>query len=207
MHAVFLDRDGVICENRPDHVKSWAEFEFLPGVKESMPVFSRMGLPIIIVTNQSAVSHGLASASTVEEIHRRMVDQLTAWGGRIDRVIYCPHRPQEACSCRKPNPGMLEQAAREMGLDLTESYMVGDAATDIMAGQRVGCRSFLVLTGRGVPQLSPAFRNAKYPFSITHNLLGAANQILAAELQRASAVNLWELHPHHYRQPLPVAVR
>lgn len=182
MHAIFLDRDGVICENRPDHVKSWNEFEFLPGVKKSLVSLSRLGLPIIVVTNQAAVGRGLVTAQTVEEIHQRMEAEIVASGGRIDRIIYCPHRPEDGCDCRKPKPGMLLQAAQEMGIDLTESYLIGDAATDIQAGYQVGCRNFLVLTGRGAEQLVPALHTAGGHFlTITRNLTEAVDHILQAE--------------------------
>lgn len=182
MRAVFLDRDGVICENRPDHVKSWEEFEFLPGVKKSLASLSHLDLPIIVVTNQAAIGRGLVTAQTVEEIHRQMVAEISASGGRIDRVIYCPHRPEDECDCRKPKPGMLLQAAKEMGLDLTESYLIGDAASDIQAGYQVGCRTFLVLTGRGPEQLVPALHTTGGHFlTITRNLAEAVDYILAAE--------------------------
>ncbi len=82
--AIFLDRDGVICENRADYVKSWQEFEFLPGVKESLAALSHLGLPIVVVTNQAAVGRGLLTSETLEDIHQRMVAEIAAYGGRID---------------------------------------------------------------------------------------------------------------------------
>ncbi|MBN1217543.1 MAG: HAD family hydrolase [Anaerolineae bacterium] len=182
MRAVFLDRDGVICENRPDHVKSWSEFRFLPGVKESIAALSRPGLPIIIVTNQAAIGRGLVSAEVVENIHRRMVAELTAYGGRIDRVVCCPHLPEDNCDCRKPKPGMLLQVAREMDIDLTRSYLIGDTVTDLLAGQQVGSQTFLVLTGRGFQQLWPAVRLLSGRFNISRNLMQATTQILKTEL-------------------------
>lgn len=207
MRAVFLDRDGVICKNRSDHVKNWDEFEFLPGAKAGLATLSRLGLPIVIVTNQAVVNRGMASAEMIEEIHDRMVTEITAAGGRVDRIIYCPHRPDEHCTCRKPEPGMLRQAAQEMGLNLKNSYMVGDAATDIVAGQRAGCVSFMVLTGRGLQQLVHAFRTARRPFTITRNLMGATNQILKAELQLAGTGELWQLYSENYRQSIPFTVK
>ena len=185
MRAIFLDRDGVICENRPDHVKSWQEFRFIPGARTSLAALSRLDLPIIVVTNQAVINRGLASASAVEEIHQRMVAEVAAHGGRIDRIIYCPHRPEEACKCRKPAPGMLQQVAQEMNINLTHSYMVGDAITDLMAAQQVGCQSFLVLTGRGFQQLVPALHTVSGEFTITRNLMGATTHILKAELKLA----------------------
>ena len=185
MRAIFLDRDGVICENRTDHVKSWAEFRFLPQVKDSLATLSRLGLPIVVVTNQAAINRGLVTVDRVEEIHRRMITELSASGARIDRVFYCPHRPDEKCHCRKPEPGMLLQAARELDIELAGSYLVGDAAADLLAGDRVGCQTFLVLTGRGADQLWPAFRAMGKPFAITPSLQEAAAQIIVTEREVA----------------------
>jgi len=185
MRAIFLDRDGVICENRSDHVKSWDEFQFLPQVKDSLVALNQLELPIVVITNQAVINRGLVTVDVVEEIHRRMVAELSASGARIDRVFYCPHRPDEKCKCRKPEPGMLLQAAREMDIDLASSYLVGDAATDLIAGDRVGCQTFLVLTGRGNDQLWPSFQSMSNRFVITRNLNDAATQIIKAERQMA----------------------
>jgi D-glycero-D-manno-heptose 1,7-bisphosphate phosphatase len=180
--AVFLDRDGVICENRSDHVKSWDEFQFLPNAKNSLAGLGRLGLPIIVFTNQAIVGRQMVHASVVDDIHRRMKAEVEACGGRIDRVIYCPHRPEERCACRKPEPGMLLQVAEEMGIELSRSYLIGDAATDLLAGQRVGCRQlFLVLTGRGMRQLVPTFRSVDQ-FTVSLNLMEATVRILEAEI-------------------------
>jgi D-glycero-D-manno-heptose 1,7-bisphosphate phosphatase len=205
MRAIFFDRDGVICENRSDHVKSWREFRFLPGVKESIAALSRLGLPLIIVTNQAAIGRGIVSANVVEDIHRRMLAELAAYGGRIDQVVYCPHRPEDKCYCRKPEPGMLLKVAEEMGIDLNQSYLIGDAATDLMAGQQVGCQTFLVLTGRGFQQLLPSLRSVDNHFTICRNLVRATTKILEAELgiidegERSSST-----YAKRYHQMLPL---
>ena len=144
--AIFLDRDGVINENRPDHVKCWDEFDWLPGVLPSIQRLSQTGLPIFIVTNQAMINRGLVPEATLHDIHHRMVATVQQAGGHIDKVYYCPHDPQENCSCRKPKPGMLKQAALEFGIDLTRSFLVGDAWTDIEAGLTVGTSSILVMT-------------------------------------------------------------
>lgn len=204
MKAIFLDRDGVICENRSDHVKSWAEFQFLPGAKESLAALSRTGLPIVVVTNQAIINRGISTAEEVEKIHRRMVAEVTASGGRIDRVVYCPHRPDEACDCRKPKSGMMLQAAREMDLDLAQSYLVGDAATDIIAGHQVGCRPILVLTGRGLQQLTPTLQAVGQRVTITHNLMTATLFILKTELMRKGEA--WSLADiQSFSQPVRAA--
>lgn len=182
MRAIFLDRDGVICANRANYVRSWEEFRFLPQAKNSLAALSRLGLPLMVVTNQSAINRGLVSARTVENIHRRMIVEIDAHGGRIDRVVYCPHRPDENCDCRKPRPGMLRTLAAEMGVDLSQSYLVGDAVTDVMAGTQVGCRTFLVLTGRGLQQVVPALNLEAPRMMIVRDLLEATTQIIEMEL-------------------------
>src|SRR5512141_1111041 len=97
--AVFLDRDGVINFNRIDHVKSWAEFEFLPGALGGLRQLTQLGWPIVVVSNQAAIGRGLVSIDTVDDIHHRMVHIVQLAGGRIDSVLYCPHLPDESCAC------------------------------------------------------------------------------------------------------------
>lgn len=145
--AVFLDRDGVINHNRADYVKAWEEFVFLPGVVEAMRRLAETNLRIIVVTNQSAVNRGLVSLQVVQDICSRMVEEIRAKGGRIDSVLICPHRPDENCDCRKPLPGLLFQAASQFQLDLSQSYLIGDAMSDVAAGLAAGCRVAMVKTG------------------------------------------------------------
>ncbi len=154
MHAaVFLDRDGVINENRADYVKSWEEFAFLPGVFDALCRLAESDLSIIVASNQSAVGRGLVSRDELDTINRTMVDRIHKEGGRIDAVLYCPHRPDENCTCRKPRPGLLLQAAKRFDLNLARSCLVGDAVSDVAAGLAAGCRPILVLTGRGNEEL------------------------------------------------------
>ncbi len=193
MRGILLDRDGVICHNRPDHVKSWAEFEFLPNARQSLTALSQLGLPIVVVTNQAAIGRGLVSAATVEDIHKRMVQAINEVGGRIDGVYYCPSRPEMNDPCRKPGPGMLVQAADEVGFDLDNSYMVGDALTDLQAGQQVGCQTILVLTGRGRDQLAKAIDGTAQPFIIAQDLMQATEAIVKQETYYTRLVNQPEL--------------
>jgi len=175
--AVFLDRDGVICRNRADYIKTWDEFLFLPGAKQAIAGLSNLNIPIVVITNQSAIGRGIMSAKTAAEINRRMVAEIAAAGGRIDKVLLCPHRPEDKCPCRKPEPGMLLQAAQELNIDLQRSFLVGDALTDLMAGRRVGCHNFLVLTGRGLQQVTQALQTMPTSFTLTRTLTEAALQI------------------------------
>ncbi len=180
--ALFLDRDGVINENRPDHVKCWDEFEFLPGALESIKRLSQTNLPIFVVTNQAVVNRGQLSEATLTDIHDRMLAAVRRAGGHIDKIYYCPHDKHERCACRKPAPGMLKQAAQEFGIDLTRSFIVGDAWTDVEAGHAVGARSILVMTGRGRSQGNFAKCLMDYPvgFGAACDLADATTMILDA---------------------------
>jgi D-glycero-D-manno-heptose 1,7-bisphosphate phosphatase len=176
--AIFLDRDGVINANRADYVKSWGEFEFLPGALDAIRALSALDWPIIVVTNQSAVGRGLITRQAVEDIHQRMLEAVTRAGGRITEVRYCPHRPDEGCPCRKPAPGMLLGAARKWGLDLHRSVLVGDAMSDILAAQAAGAAAILVQTGRGPGQLQLLRQQNIDHFQVVSDLPDAVHRIL-----------------------------
>jgi D-glycero-D-manno-heptose 1,7-bisphosphate phosphatase len=142
--AIFLDRDGVINERIVNgYVTAWHEFRFIEDVESALRDIARLRLPILVVSNQSGVNKGLLRRRILEQITNRFVADIERHGGRIDGVYYCPHRPDEGCPCRKPKPGLLLQAAADWRIDLPASVMVGDAATDIEAAQRAGCRSVL----------------------------------------------------------------
>jgi len=151
--SIFLDRDGVINRERSDYVKSWEEFEFLPGSIEALSKLSNLGVPIIIITNQSAIGRGAANQETINEIHNRLITIVQERGGRIDDIFVCPHRPDEACKCRKPQPGLLLQAAAKHHLNLDRAVFVGDAITDFQAALAAGCACILVKTGRQANQI------------------------------------------------------
>lgn len=152
--AIFLDRDGVIIENRPNYVRRWEDVEFFPPAIHALACYSASPYQFIIVTNQSVVGRGIVSLETVEFINQQIVDELEKNGCRIDGVMMCPHKPEDSCSCRKPQPGLLVDAAQIYSIDLTKSVMIGDAWTDLQAGQAAGVgKTGLVLTGRGQTQL------------------------------------------------------
>ncbi len=178
--AIFLDRDGVININRIDHVKCWDEFEFMPGVLESIATLTRTGLPIFIVTNQAIVNRGTVTAATIEAIHERMIAEIEATGGKIQKVYYCPHDNHESCTCRKPEPGMLQQAAAEFDIDLSQSYMVGDAWTDVQAGLRAGTSSIMVMTGRGIQYMANCLLEYSVRVGVACDLADATLMILSA---------------------------
>jgi D-glycero-D-manno-heptose 1,7-bisphosphate phosphatase len=153
--AVFLDRDGVVIENRPDYVRSWQDVSILPDAVEALHRIDDAGYRIVLVTNQASVGRGLLSLEKAEAINRQLVETLRRSGIEIDGVFLCPHRPEDACDCRKPAPGLILRAAAALGLDLAASLLVGDAVSDLQAGMAAGVgRVALVRTGRGHEQES-----------------------------------------------------
>ena len=176
--AIFLDRDGVLNINRDDHVKCWKEFEFLPGALAALRLLAQAELPIVVVTNQAIIDRGIAPRQTIDLIHARMRTRIRRVGGRVDQILYCPHTPDEFCACRKPEPGMLLKAASKLDIDLSRSVFVGDALTDVEAGQRAGCRTVLVRTGRGNDALDKLTQSVvRWPDSIARDLFSAVPAI------------------------------
>jgi len=168
----------VIIENRSDYVKSWEEVHFLPRAFEALRRLGRSEHALVLVTNQSAVGRGIISLEQAIEINRRLIAEIEAQGGRVDASYMCPHRLDEGCNCRKPAPGMLLRAAKELGLDLTRSYAIGDAAGDIEAARAAGVRGILVLTGRGKEQVTLLRVRGKVNCPVVVDLSAAVNYIL-----------------------------
>lgn len=181
MKAVFLDRDGVINENRTDHVCRWSDFRFLPGSLEAISRLTRAGIAAFVITNQAIINRGVVSRETVDAINDHMTREIERAGGRIQEVAYCPHRPDEECGCRKPRPGLLHRLAGRHGIDLAQSVLVGDALSDIEAGRRAGCQTILVLTGRGRLQLKSALSGGANGFWIASDLNAAISLVLQSE--------------------------
>lgn len=177
--AVFVDRDGVINEERRDYVTHWDAFRFLPGAIEAVVALARGGLDVLIVTNQSAINRGIVSYDDVERLHRRMLAALRRAGGRVRGVYVCPHTPDEGCACRKPKPGLLLQAAREHHLDLSRCYLIGDKLSDMEAGQAAGCRCMLVLTGLDAPPAEALDLAGAGSFRVFPSIREAVDQVLA----------------------------
>lgn len=141
--AVFLDRDGVINDNsRP--VNQVSQFYFIPGVLQAIKTLGEKGYELFVVTNQGGVGLGYMKKKTLDEIHDYMVRKICEAGGNISGVTACIHRPKAGCPCRKPEPGMILDLARKHGLDLKNSYFVGDFYTDILAGARAGVQTIYI---------------------------------------------------------------
>lgn len=149
--AVFLDRDGVINEKASEgrYVTRWEDFRVLPGVVEGIAELNRMGLLVIVVTNQRCVGKGFITEAELNKLHQQMAEHLVESGAKVDAIYYCPHNLEPPCDCRKPAPGMLLQAAKSQGVNLAASWMIGDSERDIQAGKNAGCKTVLLLTDPG----------------------------------------------------------
>ncbi len=178
--VVFLDRDGVINRDSPDYIKSWEEFEFLPGSLPALKKLTAKGYHLIVITNQSAVHRGMMSLEDLERIHVRMQAAAAAAGGHIKAVFFCPHAPDEDCSCRKPRPGLIHQAQLRYHLDPGSACLVGDSAKDIECAQNAGCgRAILVRTGNGIEAQAILARKNISPDHVADDLNAAADWIIA----------------------------
>jgi len=153
--AVFLDRDGTVNEE-VGYVNHIERFTLLPRVGEAIRLLNRNGLKAVVITNQSGVARGYFPESFIHLVHQKMQDLLKMEGAHLDRIYYCPHHPdvgefpyRQKCRCRKPESGLIEEAARDLDIDLKGSYMIGDRGVDIEFAHRVGTKGVLVLTGYG----------------------------------------------------------
>lgn len=155
--AVFLDRDGTINVEK-EYLYQVENFEFIPGAPEAIRLLNQSGVMVVVVTNQSGVARGYYTEDDVINLHRHISSELERSGAHVDVWLYCPHHPDGRgsyalpCNCRKPLPGMLQEAAARYGIDLENSIMIGDKLADIEAGQAAGCRSILVRTGYGADE-------------------------------------------------------
>ncbi len=181
----FLDRDGVIVEE-VNFLSTPEEIRLIPGSAEAIALLNGAGIPVVVVTNQSGVARGIFPEERVSEIHRELDRLLGTQGARVDRYYYCPHHPAEGigrykkdCPNRKPAPGMLLRAAREMDLDLQSSFLAGDRIADLQAGNAVGCRTILVRTGYGSKITNEDLRKEGIePFLVAPDLLRAVETCL-----------------------------
>lgn len=155
--GLFLDRDGVINRRIVDgYVMAWPQFTFVRGIKRVLATLTKLDIPLIVVSNQACVGKGILSPSDLLKLTHRFVAALAKSGARIDAVYYCLHTQADNCSCRKPRPGLLEQATRDWRLDLPRSVMIGDSLSDLEAARAVSCRA--VLFNSKPDLLSPADR-------------------------------------------------
>lgn len=147
-NTLFLDRDGVINHRPPaDYVKSWEDFKFLPAVLSALQIVSALFDKIVIVTNQQGIGKNLMTCEDLEEIHRKMLEEIENQGGRVDKVYFCPDLAGKADSCRKPGIKMAEQAQKDFpNIDFSNSIMIGDTESDMLFGKNAGMKTILIST-------------------------------------------------------------
>ncbi|MBV8514334.1 MAG: D-glycero-beta-D-manno-heptose 1,7-bisphosphate 7-phosphatase [Acidobacteria bacterium] len=176
--AVFLDRDGTISDD-VGYLNDVSQFRMFPFAAEAIRKLNDANLPVIVVTNQSGVGRGMFSESMVHIVHEEMTQQLAAAGAHLTAIYYCPHTSDDDCQCRKPKPGMIRQAAREHGVDLVRSFVVGDRYGDVELAQANGGRGVLVRTGYGAEDLRVNGAGwARQPDFVAEDLADAVNWIL-----------------------------
>lgn len=145
---VLLDRDGTIIKDK-HYLSDPAGVELLPGATKGLSLMREAGLGLAVLSNQSGVGRGLFNLEDVRLVNQAMKQLLAREGVELDGVFFCPHAPEEHCSCRKPLPGLVEQAVRSLDVDPTRSFVIGDKACDVELGRAVGAKAILVRTGKG----------------------------------------------------------
>jgi D-glycero-D-manno-heptose 1,7-bisphosphate phosphatase len=183
--AVFLDRDGTLVEEA-GYLDRLERLIFFPYSVDAVRLLNRADLAVVIVTNQAGIARGIFKESFVAEAHAHITARLAAGGARVDGFYYCPHHPEavvekyrKSCDCRKPQPGLLRQAAKDLDLALDRSVVVGDRWHDLEAGQRVGATGVLVRTGYGKTE-EKASQDRVKPAAIVDNLIEAVSWIVRA---------------------------
>ncbi len=177
-YTIFLDRDGTLNAD-PGYIKSPDQLELFPGVPEALARLKRAGARLILVTNQSGVARGLLSQDDLAAVHAKLKRILDGAGASLEAIYFCPHHPDDGCDCRKPNPGMIDQAVRERRVDLERAYLIGDHVRDIELAKRIGARSVLVTTGVVRPQESKRLKEtALAPDWIASSMTEAADWLL-----------------------------
>jgi D-glycero-D-manno-heptose 1,7-bisphosphate phosphatase len=184
MKLVILDRDGTINEDSADYIKHPDEWLPLPGALQAIARLNHAGWHVVVASNQSGLGRGLFDVSTLNAMHAKMHKMLATFGGRVDAVFYCPHGPEEACRCRKPEPGLFEQIGERYGIDLRQVPVVGDTARDVVAGVAAGCEPHLVFTGKGAAFKGRSLPDTFPPGTRTHDDLAAFAEFL---IQRETA--------------------
>jgi D-glycero-D-manno-heptose 1,7-bisphosphate phosphatase len=187
--AVFLDRDGTICEE-VGYVNHVDRIQLFPWAAEAIRKLNQAGLPVIVVTNQSGVGQGLFSEDLVKQANVRIAMELASKDARLEAFYYCPHHPtakieayRKNCRCRKPATGMMEEAARRFELDLKSSYVVGDSFRDVQLAFNSGAKSILVLTGYGKGEYEYHRKDwPRMPDLVARNLLDAVEKILNGDV-------------------------
>lgn len=177
---VILDRDGVLNQESSAFVKSTDEWQPLPGSMEALGLLSASGYTIAVATNQSGIARGLFDRKALQAMHRKLRRLAAKQGGRVDRIVYCPHGPDDACDCRKPRPGLLLRLARHYGVSLRGVPVVGDSLRDLDAAEAAAAKPVLLLTGNGI-QTSAKLAKLGRTVETHEDLLAFARSLVGRE--------------------------
>ena len=182
--AVFIDRDGTMVHD-VGYLSRREDLRWYPWTLDAIRLLNRAGYLVCVTTNQGGVGLGFCTEDFVRSTHREMGDIVAASGGRVDGWYYCPHHPRALidalrvdCDCRKPKPGMIARARRELAIDITRSYVIGDKVADVGLGQQAGASSVLVRTGYGEAELNRAGGRMPGAVHVAENLFSAVSWIL-----------------------------
>jgi D-glycero-D-manno-heptose 1,7-bisphosphate phosphatase len=189
MKLVILGRDGTINHYRDDHVKSVDELQPLPGALEAVARLNHAGWHTVMATNQPGIGRGLLDMASLNAIHMRLNQLLAEKGGRLDAAFFCPHTPEEGCTCRKPLPGLIQQIGQRFGADLASVHMVGASLRDLQTAQAAGCIPHLLRSDRlgQMDEAQLAALVAQVPGTLVHANLGAFAEYLIQRERRAKA--------------------
>lgn len=179
--AVFLDKDGTIIED-VGYMNSPQQIKFLPGSIEAIKMLNETGFKVVVISNQAGVARGLVTEDMLQTIDKVLHRGILNGGAHLDGIYYCPHHPEhgvypykQVCECRKPHPGLIKKAQHDLQIDLSQSYMIGDKATDIEAGKGAGTKTIFILTGCGKEERE---KLESPPNHTAENLLEAVRWIL-----------------------------
>ena len=185
--AIFLDRDGTLIKNK-GYICEFKDVEFYPFSLEALKLINSHNFQVVVVTNQSSIARGICSEEEIIQIHIEMEKYLKTQGIFIQGFYYCPYYRNSKIIkykidsfLRKPNPGMLIKSAKELNINLKQSYMIGDNITDILAGERAGCKTVLVKTGHGYEFLSEIKKKNINVDIVSENLLQAVREIFGGK--------------------------
>ena len=182
MKTIVLDRDGVINQDSDDYIRSAEEFIPIKGSIDAIASLCTAGYRVVVATNQSGLAREYFSEEQLSEMHHFLCSMVEGAGGVIDGIFYCPHHPDENCSCRKPKTGLLDQIEHEFDCTLQGSYFVGDSLNDIEAAQAYGCTPILVRTGKGMLTEKQLADSKASPVATYDNLASAVSHMLGNSL-------------------------
>ena len=178
MKAVFLDRDGTINHEEPNYLLDLKKLKIFEESFEAIQLLNYHGFKTIVVTNQSCVGRGFLEEQELQKINALLKQKLAERKAVLDSIYYCPHHPNDQCTCRKPKIGMFEQAVKDHAINLKKSFIIGDREFDIHAGKRAGCKTILVLTGAGKQTQEFLQENSEQPDFIAPHILDAVRWII-----------------------------